>query len=71
VYWYLNGSKGGDADRDNIVSILDYLILSSQFELELGNPGFTGAADFDGDNIVSILDYLILSANFELEGAPE
>lgn len=58
----------GDADGDNMVSILDYLALSAAFGKESGGQGFDTRVDFDGDRIISILDYLILSANFGLEG---
>jgi hypothetical protein len=58
----------GDADGDNMVSILDYLALSAAFGKESGGQGFDVRVDFDGDRIISILDYLILSANFGLEG---
>jgi hypothetical protein len=63
----------GDIDKDNEVSILDYLMLSGDFEKDSSMPGWSlpdGASrsDLDGDNVVSILDYLILSSNFEKSG---
>lgn len=69
---------GGDADGDNIVSILDYIALSSHFgktssasDWNTNTSGATpNSCDFDYDGEVSILDYVILSTNFDKEGDP-
>lgn len=67
----------GDADQDNEVSILDYLVLSEHYgtTAAMGNWYSTGPsgwrpvdADFDGDEEVSILDYIILSNSYGLQG---
>lgn len=60
----------GDCDRDNEITILDYLILSAAFGTADGQPGFNTVADLDFDGEVTILDYLILSKNFEKRGYP-
>lgn len=68
----------GDADGDNEVTILDYLLLSAYFDRDSSWPlwstpdasGFSAKdADLDGDSTVSILDYIIMSTNYELAGS--
>jgi hypothetical protein len=68
----------GDVDNDNVVSILDYIALSSWYELDSSasnwNTFDSGAnaapvdADLDGDGVISILDYITLSSNYEQAG---
>lgn len=67
----------GDIDGDNIVSILDYLLLSGNFgkssaDSDWMTPGANGIppmeCDIDGDGSVSILDYLLISENFGISG---
>jgi probable HAF family extracellular repeat protein len=67
----------GDIDRDNEVSILDYLILSEYYGVDEDSPNWNtvGAngfrprdADLDGDGTTSILDYLLLSQNYGVVG---
>jgi hypothetical protein len=67
----------GDIDRDNEVSILDYLALSANFEKESSSvdwntPNVDGIrpsdCDLDADDIISILDYLVLSEGFGVAG---
>ncbi len=54
----------GDADRDNQITIFDYLVLDGKF-------GTTdAAADIDGDGTVNLFDYLIIDATFGAQGAP-
>jgi hypothetical protein len=58
----------GDVDGDNEVSILDYIEVSNAYDTQVGDPGYSAAADLDKDGFVSILDYLIVSTNYELQG---
>jgi hypothetical protein len=58
----------GDIDGDNIISILDYIELSTAYESSTGDPNWNPNADLDRDGTVSILDYIILSSNYDLEG---
>jgi hypothetical protein len=60
---------GGDVDDDNEVSILDYIVLSTAYGSEQGQPSYRAAADLDGDGMITILDYLILSKNYGRMGA--
>jgi hypothetical protein len=52
----------GDINKDNVVNILDYTLLSNAF----GNSN--SEADINNDGIVNIQDYVILSNNFGKTG---
>jgi hypothetical protein len=56
-------ARGGDANLDAVVNLVDFNILASRF-------GRTGqdwrAGDFTGDGRVNLLDFNILAANFGL-----
>jgi hypothetical protein len=58
----------GDADGDNEVSILDYVVLSTAYGTLVADPTSMPNADLDGDGEVTILDYLILSTSYGAEG---
>ncbi|MBS1704348.1 MAG: hypothetical protein JST40_00630 [Armatimonadetes bacterium] len=58
----------GDVDRDDSVTIFDYLAISDAFDSNAGDPTYNWNADLDKDNSVTIFDYLILSTNFDLTG---
>lgn len=58
----------GDANNDNFISILDFSILSSSFNLTSDQPGFDPRADFNGDLFISILDFSLLSGNYNKVG---
>ncbi|MBS1704334.1 MAG: S8 family serine peptidase [Armatimonadetes bacterium] len=67
----------GDIDRDNAITIFDYLYLSSAFDKNSGDSDWNVAdsegvrpsdSDLDGDETVSIFDYVILNQNFDLTG---
>lgn len=57
-----------DINRDGIVDIADYTILSGAFSTFTGGPGFNANADLNGDGIVDIADYIILANQFGLGG---
>ncbi|MBS1705740.1 MAG: hypothetical protein JST40_07695 [Armatimonadetes bacterium] len=68
---------GGDIDRDNSVSVFDYLILSDAFDststdtnwlIKMGNGYYPRDADLDFDGAVTIFDYLIINKNFDMFG---
>ncbi len=59
----------GDVDKDNSVTIFDYIQLSVAFDTSIGDSSFNANADLDGDDSVTIFDYIILSANFDKEGS--
>ena len=58
----------GDCDDDNEVGIGDYSILSAAYGTNLGDGGYSDAADLNADETVDIGDYAILSANYGLNG---
>ncbi len=64
----LSGLIGGDGNNDNVVSIIDFSILSNTFEKQEGDAGYDGRADFNCDGAISIVDFSILSAGFESVG---
>lgn len=61
--------KGGDANNDNSVDLLDYFVLSDSYNLAVGDAGYDARADFNLDSSVDLLDYFILSDNYNLVGA--
>ncbi len=63
--WYIchawTGPKAGDANLDECVDGLDYVVWSSNYK-----TGTTwGQGDFTGDQIVDGLDYIVWSTNYE------
>lgn len=62
--------KAGDANNDNLVTVLDFNILKGTFGRGLGDPGYDDRADFTGDQIVNVSDFNLLKSNFGTGGAP-
>ncbi len=60
--------KQGDADNNNIISILDFSILATTFGKSAGGAGYDDRGDFNGDQKVSILDFSLLASNFGQSG---
>ena len=60
----------GDANNDNIISIIDFNILKQTFGKALGDPGYDDRAEFTGNLIVSIGDFNLMKNNFGRAGAP-
>jgi len=60
--------KGGDANDDNSVDLLDYFLLSDSYNLAEGDSGYDVNADFNRDTAVDLLDYFILSDNYNAAG---
>jgi len=58
----------GDADNNDVVTILDFSILSTSFGLSTGNPGYDDRADFNEDGSITIQDFSLLSTNFGAAG---
>lgn len=56
--------KPGDVNRDNLVNILDFQLLSNSFGKSSGQAGYNANADFNGDSRIDILDFQVLSNNF-------
>jgi RHS repeat-associated protein len=62
--------RGGDANNDNVISIVDQNILKNTFGKGVGDPGYDTRADFNNDTTVNSLDFNIMKANFGTGGAP-
>lgn len=59
---------GGDANIDNIVNSVDYIILRNSFGKGCGQPGYDYRSDFNYDCVVNSVDFLILKLEFGREG---
>ena len=59
----------GDANNDNLVSAVDFIILKNSFGKSSGDPGYDARADFNGDNIINSQDFILLKNNFGFSGA--
>ncbi|MEH0153894.1 T9SS type A sorting domain-containing protein [Limibacter armeniacum] len=60
--------REGDANNDNMVSILDFSILAAAFSTELGDLGFNGNTDFNEDDQITLPDFSLLALNFSEVG---
>jgi hypothetical protein len=58
----------GDIVPDNIIDLGDFDVFAEHFGSELGDPGYSAAADLDGNDVVDLGDFDILSLNFGTEG---
>jgi hypothetical protein len=58
----------GDVNNDNVISILDFSVLSASFGRSVGQAGYDARADLAVNNVVDIQDFSLLSANFGLAG---
>ena len=58
----------GDATEDNIVTILDFSVLSSSFNKCSGDPGYDDRADFNRSGCVTLADFSLLATNFGTQG---
>ncbi len=54
----------GDVNRDGIVNIQDYVLLSVSYGTSSGSQGYNQNADLNSDNVINIQDYLIISVNY-------
>ena len=61
--------KEGDANNDNVVSILDFSVLATKFGKCAGTGGYDDRPDFNEDDCVTILDFSSLASNFGQMGA--
>ena len=62
--------KAGDANNDNVVSILDFNIFKATNGKGCGDIGYDGRADFNNDCVVNVLDFNLLKSNLGQTGAP-
>jgi len=56
--------RGGDANDDNYVTVLDFSILRTTFGKCQAEPGYDSRPDFNGDGCVTIVDFSIMRQNF-------
>ena len=56
--------REGDANDDNLVSILDFSLLSGAFGTQVGDARYDARTDFNADTYVTILDFSLLASNF-------
>ncbi len=62
-------SLEGDANRDSIVDLADYVILSSSWRSSKSQARYDARADFDRDGLVDVADLRLLATNW-LETMP-
>ncbi|MFL5734675.1 MAG: hypothetical protein ACJ78Q_16055, partial [Chloroflexia bacterium] len=60
----------GDADNNNCVNALDFIIVKTSFGKSIGQPGYDERADFTGDRAVTLQDFNLSRAHFSQCGAP-
>ncbi|WP_114781788.1 LamG-like jellyroll fold domain-containing protein [Botryobacter ruber] len=60
--------REGDANSDDKVTIQDFSILGTSYNLAQGSTGYDDRADFNEDNEVTLLDFSLLSGNFNQAG---
>ncbi|MEM7798666.1 MAG: dockerin type I domain-containing protein [Chloroflexota bacterium] len=58
----------GDMNGDNAITIVDFSILSSSFNLSSGEGSFDDRADLNRDGVVTAIDFSILAKNFNKVG---
>lgn len=61
--------RAGDANNDNLVSIVDFGIVKNTTGTAFGDPGYDDRADFNGDLRVNIVDFGLMRNNFGVPGA--
>jgi hypothetical protein len=54
----------GDANDDNLVSLLDFSLLAAAFNSLAPNAPYDIRADFNGDGLVNALDFSLLATNY-------
>jgi len=62
------GSVPGDLDGDGEVGIIDLVIVSVNFNLHAGEPGYNPVADANGDSRVDLIDLVLVSIHFGEHG---
>lgn len=58
----------GDADDDNIVTLVDFSILATTYDKGSGDPEFDGRADFNENDWIEIADFSLLATNYDVSG---
>lgn len=60
---------GGDADNNNVVSLVDFAILRAAKGTKPGDPKWDPRVDFNGNNQIDLTDFAILRSNSGKSGA--
>lgn len=60
--------RAGDSNNDNFVTITDFSILATTFNLAAGESGYDDRADFNDDNLITTTDFSLLASNFNTAG---
>jgi len=58
----------GDANDDNRVSLVDFSILATSYDLGSADPGFDARADFNENDWIEIADFSLLATNYDRSG---
>ena len=61
--------RSGDANNDNIVNNLDFILLKPAFSADCSTPFYDARVDFTGDCLVNSADMMPLKRNFGSDGA--
>jgi hypothetical protein len=64
----LGQQPGGDASRNNVVNVGDFVILKNTNGIACSQPGFDARADFNNDCVVSAVDFSILKNSNGIAG---
>jgi hypothetical protein len=56
--------KGGDANDDCDVNILDLSLMGGRYGLSVGDPGWDDRADINADGTINIQDIVLGGSNF-------
>lgn len=60
----------GDANNNNVVTIVDFTIVRNTLGKALGDSGYDARADFNYDDRVNIVDFNLMRNKIGLGGAP-
>ena len=60
--------REGDANNDNRVSLVDFSILATSYDLGSGDPSFDARADFNENDWIEIADFSLLATNYDQSG---
>jgi hypothetical protein len=61
--------KAGDANNDNVVTLLDFSLIASNFGRTPVHAEYDGRANLNADGSINLLDFSLLSNNFNQVGA--
>jgi len=53
----------GDANRNNVVNVVDFSILKNTYGLACAQPSYDPRADFNNDCVVNSTDFTLLKSN--------